>query len=61
MQSQAVSYYERALAIFEQVYHETPNHPDIAMTLNNLGNAWRDLGDGQSQAVSYLPARFSNF
>ena len=49
---QAVSYLERALAIDEQVYQETPNHPEIASTLNNLGNAWSDLGDGR-QAVSY--------
>ena len=47
-----VSYLERALAIKEQSYQETPNHPDIAMTLNNLGNAWGDLGDAR-QAVSY--------
>ena len=49
---QAVSFLERALAIYEQVYQETPNHPDIAGTLNNLGNAWRTLGDGR-QAVSF--------
>ena len=48
----AVSFLERALAIYEQVYQETPNHPDIAGTLNNLGNAWRTLGDGR-QAVSF--------
>ena len=52
--------YQRALAIFEQVYQQTPNHPEIASTLNNLGAAWCDLGDAK-QAVSYLPARFSNF
>ena len=49
---QAVSYLERALAIFEQVYQATPNHPEIASTLTNLGNAWSDLGDGR-QAVSF--------
>ena len=49
---QAVSFYERALAIYEQVYHETLNHPDIASTLNNLGAAWRALGD-ERQAVSF--------
>ena len=49
---QAVSFFERALAIKEQVYQETPNHPDIASTLNNLGAAWRALGDAK-QAVSF--------
>ena len=41
---QAVSYYQRALAIKKQMYQETPNHPDIASTLGNLGNAWFALG-----------------
>ena len=50
---QAVSFLERALAIYEQVYQATPNHPDIASILGNLGEAWRDLGDAR-QAVSYL-------
>ena len=50
---QAVSFYDRALATFEQVYQETPNHPDIASTLNNLGNAWSDLGEAR-QAVSFF-------
>ena len=49
---QAVSCYERALATFEQVYEKDPNHPEIAATLNNLGNAWRDLGDTR-KAVDY--------
>ena len=48
----AVSFYQRALAIKEQIYHETPNHPEIAGTLHNLGNAWVALGDAR-QAVSY--------
>ena len=42
--------YEEALAIQEQRYG--PNHPAIASTLNNLGNAWSVLGDA-GQAVSY--------
>ena len=49
----AVSYYERALAIYEQVYQATPNNPEIATILNNLGNVLSDLGDGR-KAVSYL-------
>ena len=34
---------ERALATFEAVYG--PEHPDVAMTLGNLGNVQRQLGD----------------
>ena len=49
---QAVNFYQRALAIKEQVYQETPNHPDIASTLIGLGNAWRALDDAR-QAVSF--------
>ena len=41
---------EEALVIDEQNYG--PNHPVIAQSLNNLGNAWRDLGDA-CQALSY--------
>ena len=48
----AVSYYERALAIKEQVHKEVPNHPEIAGALNNLGLAWQVLGDVR-KAVSY--------
>ena len=43
----AVSFYERALAMYEQVCHETLNHPEIARNLSNLGDAWSDLGDGR--------------
>ena len=50
---QSVSYYQRALAIYKQVYALAPNHPDIANTLKNLGLAWRDFGD-MDKAVSYL-------
>ena len=57
---QAVSYYERSLAIKEQVYQETPNHPSIAMALNNLGAAWLALGDGR-QAVSYYDRALAIF
>ena len=38
--------------MYEQVYHETPNHPDIAHILNNLGAAWQALGEAR-KAVSY--------
>ena len=36
MQSKPSAIYQRALAIFEQVYHETPNHPDIASTFEQV-------------------------
>ena len=57
---QAVSFYDRALAIYGQVYQETPNHPEIASTLNNLGNAWLALGDAR-QAVSYYERALAIF
>ena len=57
---QAVSFYERALSIREQVYKEDPNHPDIAKAFNNLGNAWRDLGDGR-QAVNFYQRTLAIF
>ena len=50
---QSVSFYERSLAMKEQVYQETPNHLSIASTLNNLGSTWGDLGEAH-QAVSFL-------
>jgi tetratricopeptide (TPR) repeat protein len=50
---QAVSFYQRALAIYEQVYAAKPDHPDIAGVLNNLGICWRDLGDLE-KAWSYI-------
>ena len=48
----ALSYYERALGIYQQVYAEEPNHPDIAAVLNHLGLAWYALGDAH-RALSY--------
>ena len=57
---QAVSCYQRALAIYEQVYQETPNHPDIASTLGNLGIAWSDLGDAR-KAVTYFERTLAIF
>ena len=57
---QAASFLERALAIREQVYQATPNHPEIAGTLNNLGIAWGDLGDAY-QAVSYCERTLAIF
>ena len=57
---QAVSFLERALAIYEQVYQEPPNHPDIASTLGNLGITWSDLGDGR-KAISFLERALAIF
>lgn len=50
---QALSFYEWALVIYEQLYKEKPNHPAIAKILYNLGCAWHDSG-GSRKAVSYL-------
>ena len=49
----AANYYQRALAIYEQVYKEDPNLPEIAKILNNLVNTWLALDDAR-QAVSFL-------
>ena len=41
---QAVSFLERALAMREQCYQETPNHPEIADTLEEFGDSlWAEL------------------
>ena len=50
---QAVSFSQRALAIYEQVYHETPNHPDIARTLRNLGIVYEQNLSDYSKALEY--------
>ena len=39
--------YERALVINER--HYGPEHPEVAKTLGNLGNAYGDLGDTARQ------------
>ena len=44
---------ERALAIREQLYHEMPNHPDIARALSHLGTAWGTFGDA-TKAIPYF-------
>ena len=46
--------YERALAIRERVLG--PDHPEVAGTLNNLGNAWRDLGQPGRARELYVRA-----
>ena len=50
---QALSFYERSLAIKEQVYQETPNHPDIASTLRNLGIVYEQNLSDYSKALEY--------
>ncbi|XP_035681468.1 kinesin light chain 1-like [Branchiostoma floridae] len=48
----AVSYYEQSLQMNRSIYGEDTAHPDIAMSLNNLGNTFADLGDHR-KAISY--------
>ena len=50
---QAVSFYQRALAIYEQFYTKTPNHPDIARTLRNLGIVYEQKLNDYSKALDY--------
>eukprot|EP00058_Branchiostoma_floridae_P016693 XP_002602181.1 hypothetical protein BRAFLDRAFT_76869 [Branchiostoma floridae] len=48
----AISYYEQALEMTRSIYGEDTAHPDIATSLNNMGNTWGDLGDHR-KAISY--------
>ena len=50
---QILSYYERVLLIYEQLYKEEPNHPQVAKILYNLGRARCDLGS-YKEAISDL-------
>ena len=50
---EAKNFYEYLLKICEHFYPETPYHPDIATTLNNLGIAWLVLGY-TSHAASFF-------
>ncbi|XP_019635861.1 PREDICTED: LOW QUALITY PROTEIN: uncharacterized protein LOC109478635 [Branchiostoma belcheri] len=47
----AVSYHEQTLEMERSIYGDTA-HPEIAISLNNLGLAWRNLADHR-KAVSY--------
>ena len=47
------AYYQRALAIYEQVYQATPNHPEIASTLRNLGIVYEQNLSDYSKALEY--------
>ncbi|KAI8497259.1 hypothetical protein Bbelb_252080 [Branchiostoma belcheri] len=48
----AISYSEQALQMCRVIYGQTKAHPAIAVSLNNLGEAWRHLGDYR-KAISY--------
>jgi tetratricopeptide (TPR) repeat protein len=47
----AIKYYEQALSIGKEVYGE--RHPVVATTLNNLGQAWANLGEYE-KAIEYI-------
>ncbi|HLM43603.1 MAG TPA: tetratricopeptide repeat protein, partial [Myxococcaceae bacterium] len=47
---QALPHYTRALALMEKA--RGPEHPDVAISLNNLGNVSRDMGRHE-QALRY--------
>ena len=47
-----VHYYNRALQIYERVYLNNPNHPEIARILSNLGYVSRDLR-APFEAINY--------
>ncbi|XP_019633704.1 PREDICTED: tetratricopeptide repeat protein 28-like [Branchiostoma belcheri] len=48
----AISYHQQSLQMERGIYGEDNAHPDIASSLNYLGNAWSNLGDCR-KAVSY--------
>ncbi|XP_019646786.1 PREDICTED: uncharacterized protein LOC109487245 [Branchiostoma belcheri] len=50
----AISYYEQSLKMRKAIYGETTPLPDIASSLNNIGNCWGDLGDQRKRkAISF--------
>ncbi|MBU7013354.1 MAG: tetratricopeptide repeat protein [Theionarchaea archaeon] len=51
---EAVEYYEKALAIDREVYGE--KHPSVATRLNNLGSAWKSLGDSRKMVECFEKA-----
>ena len=48
----AMSYLERYLAIYEQLYAQDPNHPDMARTLRSLGIVYGHL-DKYTESLKY--------
>jgi tetratricopeptide (TPR) repeat protein len=47
----ALSYYEKALEIQKQSL--PPNHPDLAMSYNNVGNVYLNMDDYPKALSSY--------
>jgi tetratricopeptide (TPR) repeat protein len=48
--SKALSFYEKALEIQQESL--PPNHPDFAMSYNNIGGVYRNMGE-YSKALSF--------
>ncbi|KAI8510479.1 hypothetical protein Bbelb_113950 [Branchiostoma belcheri] len=51
-QRKAIRYHVKSLKMRKAIYGKTTPHPDIASSLNNIGNCWNDLGD-QRKAIRY--------
>lgn len=49
--NKAIEYYEKALAIDRSIFGDS--HESIARDLNNLGNAWREMGNS-TKAINLL-------
>jgi hypothetical protein len=47
----AIEFYNKALQIDVAVFGE--QHPNVAIRYNNLGAAWRDLGDVEKAVSSF--------
>jgi tetratricopeptide (TPR) repeat protein len=53
--AEAISYFERALEIFEKVHG--PGFADCATVLRNIASAFRGLGDSRKEAEALERAR----
>ena len=57
--SKAISLFTEALEMQRRIYKDQPNHPDIANSLMNLGNAFSGTGDTyNSKALELLQSAF---